>query len=71
MPSCGASAIPMLMIGNADLALYRAKAGGRSTFCFSSMRTSKRPRLRATGSKENCPWRYHGKAPDENLPAPS
>jgi hypothetical protein len=37
--------------GNADLALYRAKAGGRNADIEEAS-------LRATGSKENCPWRY-------------
>jgi hypothetical protein len=57
------------VLGNADVAHYRAKAG--PTRSVSSIRTSKGPRLRATGSKENCPWGYQGKAPDENLPVPS
>jgi hypothetical protein len=50
----------------ADLPLYRAKAGGRNTFCFFNAHIEKATLARHR-LEENCPWRYHGKAPDENL----
>jgi hypothetical protein len=43
------------VLGNADLALYRAKAGGRNTFCFSNADIDKatlaRHRSRDAGPK--------------------
>jgi hypothetical protein len=53
-------------MGLADLPLYRAKAGGGNTFCFFNAHIEKAT-LSRHRLEENCPWRYHGKAPTKTF----